>query len=119
MIEVSDWDELVVKTYSRSYKLQQQDGCQSRGVVHLSVPAQEFDRENGSVPEIVNHDEMGVTFEAWLGRDPKKPLADGRTDYALGLWWDRNFYPDISMVANDLYKKGLLNSGKYTINIDW
>lgn len=35
------------------------------------------------------------------------------------MWWVRNFYPDVNMVANDLYEKGLLEAGEYLINIDW
>jgi hypothetical protein len=30
---------------------------------------------------------------------------------------ERNFYPDVQMVANDLYSKGLVAAGKY--EIDW
>ena len=119
VIDVSDWDEVVEKTYGRPYSFQQQDGCRSRGTFHIQVPDEAEDYEQDSVPEIVNHREMGVSFSAWQKRDPKAPLADGRTDYSLGSWWERNFYPDIQMVANDLHKKGLLEKGRYTIDIDW
>ena len=119
VIEVSEWDALVVKTYGRPYKLQQQDGCMSRGTVGIDVPDEASDYERETVPEKVNHEEKGVSFAAWLARDPKKPLADGRKDYSLGLWWDRNFYPDLQMVANDLHAKGLLAAGEHTILIDW
>ncbi len=123
MIEVSDWDSVVTKTYGRPYGFQQQDGCKSRGIHHLTVPDEDMvaDFENNHVPEKVNHEEMGVSFSAWLKRDPKVLLkGKGDTDsYSLGLWWERNFYPDIQMVANDLHKKGLLEKGDYIINIDW
>lgn len=121
VIDVSDWDDLVTQTYGRPYSFQQQNGCQERGTFHLSVPAQAEDYESDSVPEIVNHDEMGVSFAAWLARDLKKKLPgrDKGDTFGLGLWWDRNFYPDIQMVANDLHAKGLLAAGSYTINIDW
>ena len=119
VIEVSEWDALVVKTYGRPYNLQQQDGCMSRGTVVIDVPSEASDHERTTVPEKVNHEEKGVSFAAWLARDPKKVLADGRTDYSLGLWWDRNFYPDLQMVANDLHAKGLLEAGEHTILIDW
>lgn len=119
VIEVSEWDSLVKKTYGRPYSFQQQSGCRSRGVFRFSVPAEAEDYERESVPEKVNHDEMGVSFAAWLARNPKAPMADGRTDYSLDLWWQRNFYPDMQMVANDLHAKGLLEAGDYTINIDW
>jgi len=62
---------------------------------------------------------MGVSFKAWLARDPKQKLEGQEYDYELSLWWDRNFYPDVQMVANDLHAKGLLESGEYLIDIDW
>ena len=40
------------------------------------------------------------------------------TGYELQIW-ERNFYPNIQAVANDLYKKGLLETGDYWIDIDW
>lgn len=119
VIEVAEWDALVVKTYGRPYKLQQQNGCMSRGTVGIDVPSEASDYERESVPEKVNHEEMGVSLAAWLARDPNKPMADGRQDYSLELWWDRNFYPDLQMVANDLHAKGLLEAGEHTILIDW
>lgn len=119
VIDVDEWDKLVKKTYGRPYSFQQQGGCQDRGVFYITVPDEANDCEEDIVPEIVNHEEMGVSFSAWLKRDPKTPLANGSTDYSLDLWWDRNFYPDIQMVANDLHNKGLLEAGEYTINIDW
>lgn len=121
VIDVSDWDALVVKTYGRPYSFQQQDGCKERQRVYLTVPAAADDFENDTVPEEVNHEEMGVSFAAWLARDPKQRLSnpEDRQSWSLGLWWDRNFYPDVQMVANDLHARGLLDAGEYTIDIDW
>ena len=119
VIDVDEWDKLVEKTYGRTYKFQQQDGCKDRGNFRLKVPIKTDDYEQDIVPEIVNHEEMGVSFAAWLKRDPKTPLADGKSDYTLDLWWERNFYPNVQMVANDLHAKGLLEAGDYTIDIDW
>lgn len=120
VVDISDWDDLVIKIYNRPYSFQQQDGCKSRGTFDLTVPCHGNDYENDTVPEIVNHPDIGVSFSAWLQRDPKQLLTgvgDG-SDYELILWWERNFYPDIQMVANDLHLKGLLNAGEYMINID-
>ena len=120
VIDVSDWDKCVRETYGRRYSFQQQDDCKERGMFRFTVPDEEVnDYEVDSVPEVVNHSEMGVSFEAWLKREPNTPLADGRSDYSLDLWWDRNFYPDVQMVANDLHAKGLLEKGDYAIDIDW
>lgn len=118
IIKVSDWDTLVKQTYGREYSLQQQDGCKSRGIVRIRVPDEPDDYELDIVPEIVNHEEMGVSFSAWLKRDPKAPLANDSDSFSLELWWARNFYPDIQMVANDLNSKGLLEAGDYTIDIE-
>jgi len=65
VIDVSDWDDLVAKTYGREYSLQQQDGCMDRGRFCISVPSVSNDFHNDAVPEIVNHDERGVSFAAW------------------------------------------------------
>lgn len=119
MIDVSDWDTLVKQTYGREYSFQQQDGCRSRGIFRISVPDEADDHERDTVPEFVNDKEMGVSFSAWLERNPQKPLSTDPDPFSLALWWDRNFYPDIQMVTNDLYAKGLLEAGDYTIEIDW
>jgi hypothetical protein len=121
VIELSEWNALVQKTYGRTYNLQQQDGCMGRGTVEIKVPAEASDHEKDSVVEEVNGPEQGVSFAAWLSRDPKQKLSspDDQADYCLDLWWERNFYPELQMVANDLHAKGLLASGAHTILIDW
>lgn len=121
VIEVSEWDSLVEKTYGRPYSFQQQGGGMGRGAFGFTVPDDSDDHERESVPEKVNHEEMGVSFAAWLARDPKQRLSnpDEQEDYCLRLWWERNFYPDFQMVANDLHSKGLLEAGDHTILIDW
>lgn len=119
LIDVQDWDNLVTETYGRPYSFQQQDGCKDRDLVAITVPDECDDFENDTVPEIVNGDEMGVSFKAWLARDPKTPLPDRDDTFGLTLWWERNFYPDVQMIANDLYEKGLIEAGDYMINIDW
>jgi hypothetical protein len=116
-----EWNDLVTDTYSRTYDLQQQDDCYSNGSsVSLSIPykyADDFEQE--SIPEEVNGRIKGVKFEAWLARDPKQPLKNQESDWKLGLWWGRNFYPNLHVVANDLHKRGLLEAGDYIITIDW
>jgi hypothetical protein len=124
VIESSDWDKLVSKTYLKPYCYQQQNECQNRGLFHFRVPRKEtFDDEmNDSIPEEVNHETMGVKFEKWKARDPKTPLNgddSGKEQWAIDLWWHRNFYPDFQTVANDLCKKGLLKAGSYAIDIYW
>jgi len=127
-ISSQDWDRFVEEVYGRPYSFQQQDGCRGRRTHRLTVsePTEDDepdDFENNTVPEEVNHPEMGVSFKAWLDRDPKKPLSgtgnDSKHSWSLNLWWNRNFYPSIEMVAEDLRKKGLLEEGEYMIIIDW
>ena len=119
VIDAHEWSRFITETYGRPYEFQQQAGCRERGLIRFSVPGEAEDYEVASIPEIVNHEEMGVSFAAWLERDPKKPLADGSTDYRLDLWWARNFYPELQMIANDLHTKKLLQAGEYAIDIDW
>lgn len=120
VIDVSDWDALVKETYGRPYSFQQQDGCKERQRVRITIPDQAYDYGNETVPEVINHEEMGVSFAAWLERDSKQKLdnEDEREyKYGLELWWLRNFYPDVQMIANDLHGKGLIKAGDYTIDI--
>jgi hypothetical protein len=120
VIELSDWDDLVTKTYGRPYKFQQQDGCKDRGSHRFTVPDEAEDFANDYVIEKINGPEMGVSFAAWKARDPKAPVGeDGFENYAIELFWARNFYPEFQTLANDLHAKGLLAAGSYTIDIDW
>ena len=120
IISVQDFDELVIANYGKPYSFQQQDGCKSRGMVPIAVPETVNNYDNDTIPEIVNHNEMGVSFKAWLERDPEQVLTSA-PNYTVGLrlWWYRNFYPDVSMIINDLHSKGLLPAGDYLIEIDW
>ena len=132
MIKSIDWNQLVQKTYERPYNVQQQNGVMMPCSIHLSIPAQANDFTNDAVPEIVNHQKRGVNFKAWLARDPKTPLNEQLGDgnmlnpdeefefqWRLKLWWERNFYPDLQILANDLNNRGLLEPGEYSIIIDW
>lgn len=120
IVEDQDLDRLVEETYGRLYSFQQQDGCKQRGVHNITVPVEyPEDYENDSVPDIINGDEMGVSFKAWLERDPKEWKGKKEDKTFLDLFWHRNFYPHIDTVVNDLYNKGLIEKGDYTINIDW
>lgn len=118
---MQDFDELVRETYGRPYQFQQQEGCRSRGSFRFSVPDEACDYENDTIPEVVNGEERGASFAAWLARDPEQKLPGQREgdDFITDLWWSRNFYPEFQMVANDLHARGLLPAGEYTIDIDW
>ncbi len=121
IIDCLDWNVFVEDIYKRPYNLQQQDGCQPRGTVFFTIPDKANDFPNESVPEIINGNDMGVSFAAWLARDPSQTLSgdDGKKQWGIDLWWERNFYPNIQMIANDLYSKGLLEAGEYGVLIDY
>lgn len=121
-ITLEDWDNLVIKTYGRHYSFQQQNGCQDRGIRHITIPDIAEDYENNTIPERVNGTEMGISFVAWLARDPTQKLDtedEWERENGLRCFWERNFYPDMQMVANDLHSKGLIPAGAYAIEIDW
>lgn len=120
MIDCDQWDDLVCETYGKIYCFQQQDGCRERGIHEIEVPCRypgDFKRD--SIPEEINGDVMGVSFDAWLARDPKEWNGDQQSGWLVDLFWKRNFYPSIDMIINDLHAKGLLPAGEYVINIDW
>ncbi len=119
-VDVQDFDALVEETYGKPYSFQQQNGCQERGVYCLTVPdpnAEDF--EDDEIPEVINGQEMGVSFSSWLKRDPKEWNGESGDERFLDLFWGRNFYPAIEVLANDLHSKGLIETGEYVINIDW
>lgn len=122
-VDVADFDNLVTETYKRLYSFQQQDGCKPRGIENFKVPMKyPYDYENNSILECVNGEEMGVSFKAWLERNPEQKLNtndEWDRENGLDLFWERNFYPCIDMVVQDLYEKGLIEAGEYVINIDW
>jgi hypothetical protein len=81
MIEVSDWDNLVSETYGRPYRFQQQDGCQSRGQFHLTIPSKyTYDDEmNDEIPEEINSDRYFVdSFDFNVSTMPDFYLIEDR-----------------------------------------
>lgn len=118
-VELSDWDDLVRSTYGKPYSFQQQNGCRGRGIYSFTVPELFEDDYPELIPEKINGSEMGINLKSWLLRDPKEPVEARSDDFYIKLFWHRNFYPNIHVLANDLYQKGLIEKGDYIINIDW
>ena len=116
---MKDWDTLVKNTYNKIYCLQQQDGCKRRQRLRINVPCIPKDFKRDEIPEVVNGEIMGVSFKSWSRRDKDILGKKLKNESQLMFFWERNFYPHISMIINDLHAKGLLNEGKYKINIDW
>lgn len=124
VIQLSDWNKFVSSFYGRPYDFQQQDDCKNRGTFNFKVPLDDellLDFESSEISEDANDEvyETGVPFQTWLNRDPKQPLKNQEYDFQLNLWWHRNFYPEVNMIINDLYEKGVLETGEYMIEIDW
>ena len=120
LVTLKAFDSLVCEVYGRPYSLQQQDGCVGRGTRAFTAPAKDpYDYERDEIPEEINGDEMGVSFNAWLERDPNAPVGHEVESWAIELFWHRNFYPSLDMVVNDLHKRGCITAGEYAINIDW
>ena len=71
------------------------------------------------MPEEINGYRKGVSFATWLDRHPKAWNGKAADELYLDLFWNRNFYPNVQMIANDLYEKGLIEAGEYVIKIDW
>lgn len=125
VIECSDWDDLIIETYDKSYCFQQQDDCQPRGNHRITIENKPYNKEEDpypdSIPFEINGSIMGVSFETWLKtteEDINKKMPETYPG-SNNLFWDRNFYPDLQIIANDLCHKGLIEPGEYVIEIDW
>lgn len=119
-IDVQDWDDLIEKTYGKIYSFQQQDGCKDRGIETISVPDKwGEDYKVDLLPFEVNGIRRGVSFQSWLNTSPEETAKQFRYDWENRLFWDRNFYPHVSMIINDLHSRGILEAGEYDIKIDW
>lgn len=118
-ITLEEWDDLVIESYGKPYSFQQQDGCKAKGKFRLRIPSAADDYANTTIPERINGYRMGVSFAAWLDRHPKEWNGIEENKHSIDMFWERNFYPNVQMIANDLHEKGLLESGQYVIEIDW
>ena len=114
VIDCDDWNNLVMDTYGKPYNLQKQDGGMERQRIKITVPPIYLDDFKNDTLEESQY-AMGVSFKAWLEGVPDE-ISDR---FQRELFWGRKFYPELSMVVNDLYEKGLLDAGDYEIDIDW
>lgn len=124
VFDIAEWNELIIQTYGRPYDFGEQEGGRDRGVFELTVPSTyDDDYENDKVSEEdgadEDPDERGVSFKAWLERDPTQKVSGRTRKFELEMWWHRQFYPSINTVAFDLYQKGILEPGDYLISINW
>jgi hypothetical protein len=119
VVTVQDWDKLVRQTYGKPYRLQQQDGCMDRQQIRISIPEDDQDFENLEIPFEINGSEMGINFQVWLNTSVEEMNSKFEDSWGGECFWERNFYPDLQTIANDLHAKGLIEPGEYLINIDW
>lgn len=121
VVEVSEWDRLVEEVYGKPYNFQQQDGCKSRGTHDLGVPTGWETTGDDEEYELDGNWDY-VPLKVWISKDPKT-FPEGeeydKYEWQRNIFWERDFYPDIDEIADDLYKRGLLKEGSYLINIDW
>lgn len=129
MIDVNNWNKFIQEVYGKPYNFQQQDGCKEEGLeTFVCTTTEEFlewgmeetEYKATEIPFKVskNDEEMGVNFKTWLNTTPEETSKNFKTQSENELFWQRNFYPHIDMIAHDLYLKGLLEPGEYTINMD-
>lgn len=114
IFSLQEWDNLVESTYNKPYSFQQQDGCKERETFYFSVPTYKEDYDDHNPDEVGKEDIMGVSFKSWL-----KYNISEKPSFSESLLWDRNFYPHVSMIIDDLYKKGIIEKGDYVIDINW
>jgi hypothetical protein len=118
-IDDSNLDNLVQKVYRKPYTFQQQNGCQERCTRHITVPERIFEDEVfNTLSEAIEDDAYGVSFEDWLAADPNDPIF-GEEEWEREMRFQRNVYPPLEYVVNDLHAKGLIEAGEYQILIDW
>jgi len=120
IVDVQEFDKLVKETYGKPYSFQQQDGCKDRGIFYFTIPVTDLeDIDRTEIPVELNGNIMGVSFETWRNTPSNKFDENFNTSWKTKLFWHRNFYPDVSMILDNLYKRGLLEKGEYGIDIDW
>lgn len=109
LIQLDEFDNLVKETYGKPYSLRQQEGGMERHLLRITVPVSE--------PEDYEDSNMGVSFETWLSTS--LGTFPFEYEYQMEFFWEREFYPSLEMIVNDLHNRGLMEAGQYGININW
>lgn len=111
VIHELEFSELVREVYGRPYQFQQQEFMGQKTYYEFSVPAHPLGDHYKAVP-----------FQEWLEATPPGPAEPGKFDSELfteGLRWEREFYPEMEEIVNDLHQKGLIDPGEYALHIWW
>lgn len=100
----SDFSRYVTEHYGRPYNLQQQgDMLAQEASVRFTVPSPYAE------------DDMPVSLADWIAATPPTDPSD----YREKMRWERDYYPNLETVANDLHTKGLLDAGDYIMYAWW
>lgn len=118
LVDVQDWNNLVINTYKKPYDLQQQYTRKNISFFQIEIPISISNED--ILPTEIKEDgsEFGVQFQSWLKRDPSQPVNNDSIQWHINIWWEQNFYPSIYTLANDLFKKGLLEEATYLIEMN-
>lgn len=122
LIDSSDFDELVEAIYNIPYCFQQQDGCIDRGFYPIEVIEDEewLDDDYLKSPKesfYLDCDIFGVDFQSW--KNFKASDFKHFQDWKSQLIFHRHFYPKTEILLHDLCKRGVIEAGKYYIEVDW
>lgn len=114
VIGESDFSRYVSEHYGRPYNLQQQgDMLGQESAVKLTVPDPEDGEWEGmTMPTLVQ----------WQEATPPGDHPEGGYDPNVSrenMRWEREYYPQLEAVANDLHAKGLLDAGEYILFVSW
>lgn len=102
LIDESEFSALVTKIYGRPYRFQQQGDMKCQDTIEtFSVPSEEYGGWTGP------------SLTEWQIAPP----PDG--DFKEELRWHRDFYPELEVVVNDLYARGLIAAGDYALHVWW
>lgn len=113
MYNIIEWDDLVTSTYNKPYSFLRQEGYRDRGIYPFCVPIEYIEDYEDHEYDGIEDDLMGVSFKSWLNAD----LSN--LSFQEKRFCETKFFPNVSMIIEDLYKKGILKEGEYIINIDW
>ena len=107
VLHESEFSNLVRQTFERPYSLQQQGDMHSQeSFIRFDVPAElEWEHE--------------PSLETWLATTPPDPEDHSMAAFTNRLRWDREFYPDLQDIANELHARGQLDAGTYVLHVWW
>ena len=110
VLHESEFSDLVRQTFERPYSLQQQGDMHSQeSFVRFDVPADREEEEHW----------QAVSMEEWLAATPPDPEDRSMEAFTDRLRWDREFYPQLDSVANELHARGQLDAGTYVLHVWW